>query len=260
VSGWWGDFELALAVSYHWRIGSLSLWITRLEREFRVSHAWSGDPFDETIEIAREGVEVPEGVECRRYLFASEAKILRLTPRVADRPVVSRPEIPLIIPAGESATIYMASPVWVELAAGEHWHGFFDVPIWRVSSTWFGDNTLEGTLCYATRSRARLEATGARGPRVTTSVELSNEHREPLRVDRLALPLPQMSVFGDAAGQLWTEATTVAYDPANEAPARIGSAPPDEVGPTTLISRPRKDRHDNILTRALAAALKGVLP
>lgn len=270
MSRWWGQFELELGACRHWRIGSLSLWVTRLEHEWQVAHCWSADPFDDTFSLPprpgartdgeRDDVEIPAGTEQRRYLFVDAGKYLHLRPRVADRPVVARSEQPLIIPAGESATLYVASPLWVELAVGDApGRVFTEIPTWRMSSTWFGEDTLEGTLCYATRSRAILEPRPPRGPRVVTSVDLRNACNVGLRVQRLALPLPQMSVFGDADDGLWTEGTRVAYDPEVVAPAQIESTPPREAGPTTLISRPRSDQQ-NILARALAVAFGGLLP
>jgi hypothetical protein len=259
VSRWWGEFELELGACRHWRIGSLSMWVTRLEHEWQVAHRWSTDPFDDTFELERSDVEIPAELERRRYLFVDAGKHLRLTPRVADRPVVARPEQPLIIPAGESATLYVASPLWIELAVGDPPRTFAELPIWRMSSTWFGEDTLEGSLCYATRSRVILEPRPTRGLRVATSVDLRNACNITLRVQRLALPLPQMSVFCDANDELWTEATRVAYDPEVVAPAQLESAPPREAGSTKLVSRPRSDQQ-NILARAIAVAFGGLLP
>jgi hypothetical protein len=267
VSHWWGEFELELRACRYWRIGPLSLWVTRLAREWQVAHTWSDDPFDSTYELDRTNVEIPAGLERRRYLFVESTKRLSLRARVADRPVVARPEQPLIIPAGESATLYVASPVWVELAISDprrdsvdSGKAFAELPIWRMSSTWFGDDTLEGTLCYATRSRAIVEPRPTRGPRVVTALDLRNVCTVPLQVQRLALPLPQMSVFSDTDGQLWTEATRVDHDIDIVVPAQIDSSPPREAGPTTLVSRPRQDRQQNVLARALAAAFGGLLP
>jgi hypothetical protein len=267
LSRWWGEFQLELGACRYWRIGPLSLWVTRLEREWQVAHRWSDDPLDSTYEPARADVEIPAGIERRRYLFVDGGKRLSLTPRVADRPVVARPEQPLIIPAGESATLYVASPVWVELGvfgdgrrANSPGRAFAELPTWRMSSTWFGESTLEGTLCYATRSRAILEPEPTRGPRIVTSVELRNACDTALRVQRLALPLPQMSVFCDDQDELWTEATRVDHDLAVVSPAQIESSPPSQAGPTTLVSRARQDRQQNVLARALAAAFGGLLP
>lgn len=261
MSRWWGEFEIELGGCRYWRIGALSLWVTRLEHEWQVAHRWSNDPFDDTFEFERSDVDVPEELERRRYLFVEGGTTLRLNPRVADRPVVARPQQPLIVPAGESARLYVASPLWVELAVGKPSVAFAELPLWRMSSTWFGEDTLDGSLCYATRSRASLQPVRTtRSPRVFTSVDLRNACAAALQVQRLALPLPQMSVFCGDGDQLWTEATRVSYDPEVVAPVSIESAPPREAGAVTLISSPRRDRQQNVLARALAVAFGGWLP
>lgn len=252
---WWGEFQLVRGASHRFQIGPLSLWALRLEHEWQLAHTWSDDAFDERFEIQRDGVEFPDELERRRYLLDEGSGLLELTPRVADRPVVTRPEQPLIIPAGASARLFVASAVFIEISVGGRL--LTELPSWRMPSTWFGENTLEGALCYATRSRAKLEPS-ARGPRVTTSIDLRNVHAAPLRVERIGLPLPQMGVFADAEGRLWTEATRIAYDPAVVAPAEIASAPPKLAGKTQLLSKPRQDRQQNVLARALTAAFKGV--
>ncbi len=258
MSDWWGDFEFKSYARRGWRLGPLTLWVTRLTDEWQVGHRWAGDPLSEEVELL-EDPELPDDVELRRYLFSTGGRTLRVIPRVPDRPFVTRPEMPVIIPAGEQATLYMACPLWIELCAGDPLKLLGAVPVWRASTTWFGEDTLEGTLCYATRTRARLDPTGLRrGPRVTTAVSVSNEHREPLRLERLALPLPEMSVFRGDDGRLWTQAATIAYDPAVKAPAKIGSRPPREAGETVQVSGPREDTRANVLARALSAALKGV--
>src|SRR5690606_20923931 len=150
---WWGEFDFKPYSRRWWRLGSLTRWGTRMTNEWQVGHRWSADPFDETIEL-REGVELPRDVEPRRYLFSSGGRTLRLLPRVADRPFVTRPEMPVIIPANEQATLYMASPLWVELAAGDPLKVFAAISVWRASSTWFGEDTIEGTMWYASRTRA----------------------------------------------------------------------------------------------------------
>jgi hypothetical protein len=255
---WWGEFEFKSHARRCWRLGPLRLWVTRLTNEWQVAHCYSDDPFDETI-AQIEDDEPPATAELRRYLFSSGGRTLRLLPRVPDRPFVTRPEMPVIIAGHEQATLYTASPLWIELAAGDPLRVFANVPVWRASSTWFGEDTLEGTLCYATRTRARLDPSGLRrGPRIATAVLVSNDHVEPLQVERLALPLPQMSVFRAHDGRLWTEAATIAYDPAAKAPAKIAYKPPDEAGPTVKVSGPREDPRANLLARALSAVVRGV--
>ncbi len=259
---WWGEFEFSERPCLRWRIGPLHLWVTRLEKEWQVVWRWSEDPLDSSIEAATLSDEPPHELERHRFLFGPGPSRVSITPRVADRPIVARPEMPVVIPAGLKATLYVASPLWLELSTGTPLQRFVEVPTWRPSSTWFGESTLEGTLCYATRTRARLSVGGVAtpGPRVITAVVVNNAHREPLQIERIAMPIPQMSVFRDRRGALWTEQAVVDYDEDGAAPVRVTRVPPPEAGPTTLVSRSREPRESNIIARAFSAALRGVMP
>ncbi|MCA9696143.1 MAG: hypothetical protein KC431_01375 [Myxococcales bacterium] len=264
---WWGDFEFESGEQRRWQIGPLNLWISRVDNEWRVVNSWSGDPLDPALVIAEpfaEDEEPAPSLERRRYLFAEEGR-LRILPRVADRPMVTRPEMPVILPAGQRATLYLATPLWVELSLLSSSGAalvFAEIPTWKASSTWYGENTLEGNLYYATRTRARLSLpeTPGPGPRVITCMQVANNHGEPLRIERIALPLPQMSVFRDENSALWTEAATVDYEPTGNSPVQLQQKPQQALGATTLVSGSREDRSSNIIVRALSAALRGLMP
>jgi hypothetical protein len=258
-SSWWGEFEFAEGASRRWRIGPLTLWVSRLAKEWQVAHAW-GHELDTEVEVTDVDGAPDPALTCSRYLFEKRSK-LSVVARVSDRPVVARPEMPVIVPGGLSATLYVSTPAWIELSAGEPRQRFLELPSWRESSTWFGENEIEGALCYAERTRARLE----RGSdvfltRVTTSVTVNNVERQPLRIQRIALPLPNMSVFADDRGGLWTEHAIVDYVAGQDAPVKIERSPLAEIGKTTLVSAARAGRDSHVVMRALNAALRGVLP
>jgi hypothetical protein len=259
MTDWWGDFEFAAGRSRRWRIGPLTLWVSRLGKEWQVAYERSHE-LDPTVEIA-DIDEIPDSApERSRYLF-EKASTLSVVARIADRPVVAKPEMPVIVPGGLSATLFVSSPIWVELSAGEPRQRFVELPTWRESSTWFGENEIEGALCYAERTRARHE----RGnevfrARVTTSVTVNNVERQPIRIQRIALPLPNMSVFCDEQGGLWTEHAVVDYVANQDAPVKVERAPLAEIGKTRAISPAREPRDAPLVMRALNAALRGVLP
>jgi hypothetical protein len=260
MTRWWGEFEFAVGTTRRWRIGPLTLWVSRLAKEWQVAYERSSDELEGTVESGEaEGMPEP-GPERSRYLF-EKGSTLNVGLRVPDRPVVARPEMPVIIPGGLSATLFVSTPIWVELSAGEPRQRFLELPSWRQSSTWFGENEIEGALCYAERTRARLE----RGnevfhARVTTSVTVNNVERQPIRIQRIALPLPSMSVFRDEQGGLWTEHAVVDYVAEQDAPVKVGRAPLPEIGKTSLLAGTRDDLESHVVMRALNAALRGVLP
>jgi len=277
---WWGDFEFEPGATKRWRIGPLTLWVTRLAKEWQV--AWQrGNELDLAIEVAQASDPAPATLERSRYLFEKGTK-LSLGVRVADRPVVVRPEMPVVVPGGLHATLFVSTPVWIELSAGEldppppgspplaslgrspaggTRQRFAEIPTWQPSSTWFGENNIRGALYYAERTRARIEREAEPyKARAITSVTINNVEREPLRIDRIALPLPSMSVFRAEHGALCTEHAIVDYVVNQDAPVRVQRSPLPELGKTTLISAARESRETNLVVRALSAALREVLP
>ncbi len=258
MTDWWGDFEFAEGASRRWRIGPLTLWVTRLAKEWQVAFERAGE-LDSTVEVT-DSSPAPAGLERSRYLFV-QGTTLSVSARVADRPVVARPEMPVIVPGGLSATLYVSTPVWVALSAGEPRQRFHELPSWVPSSTWFGENNIEGALYYAERTRARHErGSEVFRTRVTTSVTVNNVERTPLQIERIALPLPSMSVFRDEQGGLWTEHAVVDYVANQDAPVKVERAPLAEIGKTTPVSPARLARDTNVVTRALSAALREVMP
>lgn len=262
MSNWWGEFEFAEGARRRWQIGPLTLWVSRLAREWQLAYERTHE-LDTRVEVHEVGEaedEAPAVLQRSRYLL-EKGSTLSLSPRLADRPVVARPGMPVVVPGGLSATLFVSSPVWVELAAGDPRQCFFEAPSWRQSSTWYGENTLEGALYYAERTRARVEREGEVLPaHVTTSVTVNNVERQPIRIERIALPVPGMSVFSDERGGLWTEHAVVDYLADQDAPVRIERTPLAVIGKTTLVSRPRHPSGGNAVVRALSAALRVVVP
>lgn len=51
------------------------------------------------------------GMRVSRFSFRETAKLLRLVPALADRPVVVRPDLPFFISADETITLFVSTPV-----------------------------------------------------------------------------------------------------------------------------------------------------
>ena len=264
MQSWWGETDFASEAPgsfSRWGLGPLELWAARFPGEWQLAWRRGDDALLRRLELNR-GDEPPAGLERRRYLFADPGTSLHLLPRVADRPIVAQPATPVLLPAGQRATFFMSSPVWLEVSAGDPPRLLAELPCWLPSKTWLGEDTLTGTLCYAARTRAQLEFAGlaTADVRAVTAVTVTNHHRQALAFERMGLPLPQMSLFRAGNGALWTEAAEVDYDEEGRAPVRLASEPPPPARPVQLISGPRHDRSSNLVVRALSAALRGVLP
>lgn len=192
-------------------------------------------------------------VEPRRYVFEHTDEHVYLTPRLADRPVIMRPLAPLTIAPGAEAEIYVSSPVLVQVAVGPERIVLEESFTLQPSDTWFGQSTIAGELCYASRTRARLrpDELPPTNDRAMSAVRVSNRGSDPLRIERLALRAPNLDLFATAAGALWTE--DIALDRAGgDRLTRLTriDGPPRHARNAALLAAAREPTERNILVRA----------
>ena len=92
---WWGRAQVEMGQTLHWRIGPLQLWLSRLDGEWRVATLRTNDALDPTMQAAH-GVsadEIPVEAMLERLGTRDRNDRLQLSPRLADRAVVNRPEL-----------------------------------------------------------------------------------------------------------------------------------------------------------------------
>ena len=257
-SVWWGRFSLSEGNVGRWRVGALTLWAERRPREWRLTYVSTNDPYDSEVDIQASTAEAPplEGVTTVRFAMSRTDDTLSLTPALPDRPVVSRPETPFYVLAGEDVRLYISSPVWATIKAGDH--QLLEVPIYRPSDTWFGPNTCEGELCYASRTNCRsdLEDIPVRPHRAIAAVRIRNRSRNPILIERVNLPVHYLSLFSTADGGLWTQAVTLEMARGGStAEIQIGKEAPPEAKEAKKISDYREAPDKNLLVRALSALI-----
>ncbi len=256
--GWWGDYELEVDRAESWAIGSLKLWIHRAASEWRLAYRWLDEEEPETWEH-QTAVDVPEeGVEGERFAVDRTGGTVRLRAVTADRSVIARPRTPLRVPPGQQARIYVSSPLWVEVAVGEAPTVLRDLAAKRQSSTWFGSPPREGELAYAlkTGARTRLEELPTRPYRFVTPVVIENQAADTLFVDRLNLPVPNLSVF--AVGEaLWSEEIRLLRSEEGDlAELDLRSGPPREAPGAGLLSEARHASEKGHLFQAFSSFLR----
>ena len=260
-SAWNRSFGLIEGERRFWQIGPFQLWATALPSEIRLALARGDDPLETTLAIEGPNTcrDVPEETDVRRFGFRLPPDSLELVPALADRPVVVSPEAPLMLPPDEEVTVFVSTPLWVRVVAGDRESVLLDEPTHRPSDSWFGPSTMEGELCYASRTNARmnLENLPVRPHRAISVVRVKNGSTTDLNIEKLRLPTPQMSVFVTAKGRYWTEGVTLERHEKDEpAAVRFDQGPPDEAPDATLAAVPRSPSQRGLLTRTFAGILQ----
>lgn len=229
---WWGETPLEAGALRAWRIGPFRLWARATAHEWRLWSVASDDAMTEELALDLEAsdADLPADAVLTRVGLRSEAPVLSLLPALADRHVVVRPDIPVVVPAGARLELFVTTPVWITARAGAGGAPLLDVPCQRLSDTWFGPNTLEGELAYAIRTAARLELADLphRPHRAITRVEVVNGARDALLLDRLKVPVSGLGLYAAGASGLWTDYVTLERKPQEaeaEAEASVGAGP-----------------------------------
>lgn len=224
---WWGEVTLGLGGVARWRAGPSTVHVERRPSDWRVWHESGADAYAVVAERVRAVTDdAPEGAPTLRFSFAETPDTLHVRPRLADRPVVVRPETPLVVPPGETVTLHASTPVWMAIkfevqrtrrgrAPATDLAVVAELPTARPTDTWFGPNTLEGELCYAVRTAARTEVADLplRPHRAVTAVIVENRAATALDLVRIAVPMPFLALHVAPDGRLWTDGVRFVREP-----------------------------------------------
>ncbi|MFN2323327.1 MAG: DUF432 domain-containing protein [Trueperaceae bacterium] len=247
---WWGEVTLAPGGVARLRAGPSTVHVERRTSDWRVWHEGGADAYAvvaERVHALDDGA--PEGKPTLRFSFAESPDTLHVRPRLADRPVVVRPETPLVVPPGETVTLYASTPVWMAIkfevrrtrrgrAHATDLAVVAELPTARPTDTWYGPNTREGELCYAVRTAARTEVADLplRPHRAVTAVTVENQAATPLALVRIAVPMPFLALHVDPDGRLWTDRVRFVHQ--SDGDTTVEAQPAAPTG-GTLLAEPR---------------------
>lgn len=188
-----------------------------------------------------------------RYIVNGNTNALEIKRSLADRTVVCRPKSPITIVPGASVVIYLSTPIWLTVGVADNKYILLkEVATQRLSDTWFGASTREGELCYASQTVGRLDIDKLplRRQRAITPLLIENQADNDLIFERIALPVPSLSLFSTTSGQLWTQnVSLIREDDGDFAKLKLGLPQPD----STLINGPRVELGHGQLIRAFSA-------
>jgi hypothetical protein len=257
---WWGQWTVEEGEAVRWRVGPLTLQLSRSRDEWRVAYGNADDPLDSSLEISGpvKGSEPDASLTVNRFAARGESGHLQLLPALADRPVINRPQEPFYVLPDDEVALYISTPLWVRVEAGEPAALLQELPTHRPSDTWFGPSTREGEMCYAARTHCRLrfEELPFRPHRAITPIVLRNQAAETLLLERLSVPVRRLSLYSADQRFLWTERLTMEWTDPKEGLARadLEEGAPSEAGPgAELVRGPRDAGEESFMVQAFSA-------
>jgi len=262
---WWSPFQLETGQMGRWQIGPRTLWLYHTAHEWRILTRAGEDSLQAASSSRRplpksERRRVLDGTtevdDVHRFSFRTTTADGKLHPALADRPVVIRPEDPLSVPPGEEATLFVSTPLWIQFSAGATASTLFEIASHRPSDTWFGTSTRTGELSYAARTagRMQLDDLPQRRHRAVTPLRLRNEAEDVLRVERVQLPTPHLSLYETEDGFLWTEQVTMQRRRTGEgAEVTVADGPPRQQDAAERIATPRQGARSGLVVNTFRA-------
>lgn len=261
IRRWWGLFSLAEGQTAFWQIGPSKVWVHHAKHEWRIVYLRGDDPLERIGEVVLNDsqssddmlvAETSGDANVNRFVFEKSGPELNVEPALADRAVVIRPEKPLYIPKGESVTLFVSTPLWIRIMAGNPSRVMMDFPSYRPSDTWFGPSTIKGSMCYAARTSGRmhLENVPHRAHRAVTPVTIRNDVEDTLLLERFSIPVEHLSLYRAHDDFLWTDAVTLETGLDNDAASfHFEAKPPIQAGSAIMVTEPRITSKTNVLIR-----------
>jgi len=244
---WWNTYNLELERWARWQIGPLTLFAQAKRHEWIFGWKTADDPFQATLSIDVPSSAAPNPDDCTfsRYAVGDLNSRLELGPRLGDRPFIVRPDSQFFLLAGQETVLFVSTVVWIATYLNDCMDEpctLLELPARRPSDTWFGPNTLEGELCYASRTSARisLDLIERRPHRAVTPVEIRNLGSDTLPIDQLRVPVPALSLYQDQDDRLWTDTVCfVREEGEREASLTVPEASAHLPEDRTLLAPPR---------------------
>jgi hypothetical protein len=257
---WWGPLEFGSNGTRRCNVGPLVVWFEHLANGFVIS--WEALPKspdeeypDPSVETDLSSTPLLDRENVERFAFDTTGISLVLSPCLADRPVITSPKKPLYILPHTEATIFASSPLWLKAHVGSD--VLFDRAVDRPSDTWFGPTTTRGEFCYATKAFCRLRLEDIQTPlhRAVTSITVNNRASSPIHVNRMKLPAPNLALYAQADGRLWTEDVTFNRTDEDEgfASLQVAHRSPRHAASPIRVSDPREGVTDDMVTRAFSS-------
>ncbi len=257
LSNWWGKFELAEGEQRYLRCADLCLQLRPLPHQWWLAYGWQDEvsQFEPVLEQDADTAETLENEQ--RFVFAELPAGLTIQPALADRPVVCRPVVSVSLLPFQEVTLFVCLPLWIKLGTDKEDEILLDIPTVRVSDSWFGPNTREGVISYASQVSEQLDVKPIANNKARAAIEvrIQNQSDQMLTLDKISVPAPNLSLYADKDGQFWTPRITLVRRDDEDAILSVdevisGSLPEETL---SLVCEAREDIGRSKITKAISA-------
>jgi hypothetical protein len=255
ANNWWGNFSLAPDEQRLLRCADLCLQLQSLPHQWWLGYSWQ-QAINQFEPLWEAGLDETQQIdEEQRFVFAETPKEMTIQPALADRPVVCRPVVSVNLLPFQEVTLFVCLPLWVKLRLGDD--TLLDIPTVRVCDSWFGPNTREGVISYASQVSEQLDVKPISNNKARAAIEvrIQNQSADKLTLDKISVPAPNLSLFADERGQFWTPRITLVRRDQEDAILSVDEVISGgmEESALTRVCSAREDIGSSKITKAISA-------
>ena len=251
----WGPLEIPAGECLRWDIGGVTLWVRVIEDEWLIAHSYHDTSRTDTVgaHLDPDGMPADSSeLSWTRFVTVRNDGVYA-QPVLPDRPVVIRPQSPIVLLPGRWGRFFFSVPLWVRFVSqlGGHAATAVEIPTQNLSSTWFGDMET-GELCYSADSRLlrAMPETDSDEAYARCEVEIRNGSRERLQFERICVHVEHMHLYA-ADGKFWSDQVRVVFKGAEQvSQLSYVPGPPKNLSAAEAICEPREVLDMNIFKRS----------
>jgi hypothetical protein len=210
------DLDMKDGEFFHLRFGPLDYYLEKIETEIRVRWMTSNDWMDSSFHYQYPFTGMYPGnlLTEKRFALSSRSPQLKVSPCLGEMPFVVKPDTTFFILPGETAKIYLSTPMSVRLTDNECGIVIDEIPVLHRVKTWFGETPTKGQLCFFTRIHAALleENLPFRPHRALTHLYIMNSSKTPLPIEKLKIPVNHLKLYQDNRGLFVTSSLSLRID------------------------------------------------
>jgi hypothetical protein len=254
-NAWWGTKTIMLGHVLQLACADLRVEIRHKTNEWLIQHELNRQ---NQISEANEQLETNWELKNKQRIASTTLpKEVSVLPALADRAIICRPKVTVTLLPKQQISLFVGLPLWLQLHINNNPVAILDIPTVRISDSWFGPDTRRGVICYATKDDEQLDLTpnSTAHSRATMEIRVINESDEPLSLDKVSIPAPNLGLYVDKKGSLVTRRVTLTREQDENASLTI-----DDVlscglheSEVSLLCKPREDIGKNKITKALSA-------
>ncbi len=243
-------------------VGPLSLKIESHAHDWVLSWKHSSNPLEESLSVelpCQCELDIDDNYE--RFGGQHRERVLKFSPLLPDLPVVIRPEKTFYVLPKEEVILFVSVPMWLKVSLANSGTLLKEIPSYRPPDTWFGVSPNEGEICYAIRTKARLELSDMplRPYRAIAAIKVVNKAKDKLFLERIKVPLPNLKLFESESGIYLTETVVIEREKDGTfVDVKTARGFHKDFGSTKKIAEPRIPPTSSLMRKALGSVLSSM--